>query len=120
MGTIIGAVASSLYIVDAHRDIAVEAFTSLLLFKNFFSYALTTKAFNWILEQGVWRTFWIIGTVQVGVCLLTIPMCKLFLFLSFLPSFRVRVRCMRGFFGTDLAGGCRYIWETEQGVDAAV
>ncbi|KAL0633528.1 hypothetical protein Q9L58_007560 [Maublancomyces gigas] len=74
MGTIIGAVASSLYIVDAHRDIAVEAFTSLLLFKNFFSYALTTKAFDWILEQGVWRTFWIIGTVQVGVCLLTIPM----------------------------------------------
>lgn len=76
MGTIIGAVASSLYIVDAHRGIAVEAFTTLLLFKNFFSYALTTKAFDWIVVQGVWRTFWIIGTVQVGVCVLAVPMCK--------------------------------------------
>lgn len=76
MGTVIGAVASSLYIVDAHRGIAVEAFTSLMLFKNFFSYALTNKAFDWIMGQGVWRTFWIVGTVQVGVSALSIPMCK--------------------------------------------
>lgn len=31
MAMIIGAVASSLYIVDAHRGIAVEAFTTFLL-----------------------------------------------------------------------------------------
>lgn len=76
MGMIIGAVAASLYIVDAHRGIAVEAFTAFLLFKNFFSYALTTHAFNWLLLEGVWKTFWILGTVQVAVCALTIPMCR--------------------------------------------
>jgi MFS family permease len=32
-GMVIGAVAASLYIVDAHRDIAIEAFTTTILFK---------------------------------------------------------------------------------------
>lgn len=31
MGMIFGAVASALYLVDAHRDIAIESFTCLLL-----------------------------------------------------------------------------------------
>lgn len=53
-------------------------------FKNFFSYALTTGAFNWIMVIGVWKTFWIMGTAQVAVCALAIPMCKLPLLLLFL------------------------------------
>jgi MFS family permease len=32
-GMVIGAVAASLYIVDAHRDIAIEAFTTTIIFK---------------------------------------------------------------------------------------
>lgn len=32
-GMVIGAVAASLYIVDAHREIAIEAFTCILIFK---------------------------------------------------------------------------------------
>jgi hypothetical protein len=41
MGMVLGAVASALYIVDAHREIAVEGFTCLLVFKNIFSFGLT-------------------------------------------------------------------------------
>ncbi|KAI9724399.1 MAG: hypothetical protein M1812_000467 [Candelaria pacifica] len=74
MGMVIGTVASALYIVDAHRDIAVEAFTCLLIFKNMFSFGLTWSAYNWILANGVVNTFYIIASVQVVVCLLSIPM----------------------------------------------
>lgn len=41
VGMILGATCSSLYLVDAHREIAVEGFTCLLLWKNLFSFALT-------------------------------------------------------------------------------
>lgn len=40
MGMVMGAVASALYVVDAHRQLAVEAFTCMLIFKNIFSYVL--------------------------------------------------------------------------------
>ncbi|RFU36121.1 hypothetical protein B7463_g241, partial [Scytalidium lignicola] len=76
MGMVIGAVASALYIVDAHRDIAIEIFTCLLLFKNFFSFALTWKAYDWLVQSGTYHTFMAIASVQVVVCLLSIPMCK--------------------------------------------
>ncbi|KAI9853921.1 MAG: hypothetical protein M1824_000796 [Vezdaea acicularis] len=94
MGMVIGAVASASYLVDAHREyfqrcqtsrrmlihyigeFAVEAFTCLLLFKNFFSFALTFKAYDWILHTGVKSTFIIIASIQVGVCLISLPMCK--------------------------------------------
>jgi hypothetical protein len=95
MGMVIGAVASALYIVDAHRmlfpeavqsdtkrspgDIAIEAFTCLLIFKNFFSFGLTFTAYDWVKVQGgVYHTFIAISSVQVAICLLSIPMCKSF------------------------------------------
>ncbi|RAL58773.1 hypothetical protein DID88_009187 [Monilinia fructigena] len=68
------AVASSLYIVDAHRDIAIEAFTCLLIFKNFFCFGLTWSGYNWLVKNGVYNTFMIISSIQVGVCLLSVPM----------------------------------------------
>ncbi|KAI5850010.1 major facilitator superfamily domain-containing protein [Tricharina praecox] len=74
MGMILGATASALYLVDAHRDLAIESFTCLLLFKNFFSFGLTWKAVDWVAEAGVWRIFWILGVVQVVVGLLSVPM----------------------------------------------
>ncbi|KAL9024865.1 MAG: hypothetical protein Q9196_006204 [Gyalolechia fulgens] len=73
-GMVLGAVASALYIVDAHRDIAVEAFTCLLVFKNIFSFGLTWGAYDWLVEAGISKTFYIIASIQVGVCLLSIPM----------------------------------------------
>ncbi|KAG9242382.1 MFS transporter-like protein [Calycina marina] len=71
---VIGAVAASLYIVDAHRDIAVEAFTCILIFKNFFSFGLTFKAYDWIVKKGIYTTFMAISSVQIVICLLSIPM----------------------------------------------
>ncbi|RPA75323.1 putative MFS transporter [Ascobolus immersus RN42] len=73
-GMIIGAVASALYIVDAYRGVSVEAFTCMLMFKNFFSFALTFKAYDWLIKYKVWKTFKVAGAVQVVVCALSIPM----------------------------------------------
>ncbi|KAL1987647.1 hypothetical protein VTN96DRAFT_2888 [Rasamsonia emersonii] len=75
MGMVMGAVASALYIVDAHRQIAVEAFTCLLVFKNIFSFILTFFAYDWLVVKGGSREpFIAIGSIQVGVCLLAVPM----------------------------------------------
>ena len=76
MGMVIGAVASSLYIVDAHRDISVEAFTCLIMFKNFLSFFLTFFAYEWLVRFGVWDTFMVISSLQVGICFLSVPMCR--------------------------------------------
>ncbi|KAI1336425.1 major facilitator superfamily transporter [Xylariaceae sp. FL0016] len=73
-GMVIGAVAGSLYIVDAYRDLAVEGFTCLIIFKNVFSFGLTFSAYDWLLKGGIERTFYALGAVQVVVCLLSIPM----------------------------------------------
>ena len=78
-GMVIGAVASSLYIVDAYRDLSIEGFTCLLIFKNFFSYGLTYKAYDWLVANGTKArpVFNALGSVQLVICLLAIPMCKL-------------------------------------------
>ncbi|KAL0258305.1 hypothetical protein SLS55_007480 [Diplodia seriata] len=73
-GMVLGAVASALYVVDAHRDVAVEAFTCLLVFKNVFSFALTFKGYDWIVGAGVRPVFVAVASVQVAVCALTLPM----------------------------------------------
>ncbi|KAM0424783.1 hypothetical protein ACHAPT_010093 [Fusarium lateritium] len=73
-GMVIGAVASSLYIVDAYRDLTIEGFTIMIIFKNFFSFVLTFFAYNWINDGGIERTMVSIASIQVAVCLLSIPM----------------------------------------------
>jgi hypothetical protein len=96
-GMVIGAVASSLYIVDAYRelslfdhpgppvansfspgDLAIEGFTCLIIFKNMFSFALTFKAFDWLIATRSRATpiFNALGIVQVIICLTSIPLCK--------------------------------------------
>ncbi|KAL6709624.1 hypothetical protein ACN47E_001052 [Coniothyrium glycines] len=75
VGMVCGAVASALYVVDAHRDMSVEAFTCMLVFKNLFAFALTFKGFDWIVAAGsIMRVFVAVGCVQVAVCALTLPM----------------------------------------------
>jgi hypothetical protein len=76
MGMVIGAVASALYIVDAHRDIAIEAFTCMMIFKNIFCFGLTFNAYNWLIQGSVTNTFVAIASIQVFVCLLSVPMCR--------------------------------------------
>lgn len=91
-GMIIGAVASSLYIIDAYRmqlpsifpactdqtsgDLTIEGFTIMIIFKNFFSFALTFYAYDWVVDGGVKPTLDAISSIQVVVCLLSVPMCK--------------------------------------------
>ena len=59
-------------------DLAVEAFTCLLIFKNMFSFGLTWQAYPWLVEGGIRKIFYVIASVQVGICLLSIPMCRSF------------------------------------------
>ncbi|PIA90915.1 Protein HOL1 [Cercospora beticola] len=73
-GMVIGATASALYIVDAHRDLAIEGFTCLLVFKNIFSFGLTFSGYDWLVEAGIKPTFMWVSSVEVVVCLLTVPM----------------------------------------------
>jgi len=69
---------------------SVEGFTCLLVFKNIFSFGLTVKGFDWIVKGGGIKPIFIaLGSVQVGICALTIPMCE---FSSFLNPF-IGVRC---------------------------
>ncbi|KAI1907053.1 hypothetical protein LOZ53_002036 [Ophidiomyces ophidiicola] len=74
IGMVMGAVSSALYLIDAHRQIAVEAFTCLLVFKNLFSFVLTYFAYDWVVHGGQKKVFITIATIQAGICLLTIPM----------------------------------------------
>ena len=57
-------------------DMSVEAFTCLLVFKNLFSFGLTFKGFDWISGGTVKGVFVIVASLQVGICALTVPMCK--------------------------------------------
>jgi hypothetical protein len=83
MGMVLGAVASALYIVDAHREIAVEGFTCLLVFKNIFSFGLTFSGYGWLVKGGIKPVFMAIASVQVVVCVSTVALCEFF-FLLFL------------------------------------
>lgn len=56
-------------------SVAIEAFTALLVFKNMFSFILTYFAYDWVVMGGPKRVFMTIASIQVAVCLLTIPMC---------------------------------------------
>jgi hypothetical protein len=49
----------------------------MIIFKNFFSFVLTFYAYEWINTGGIRPTLIAISSIQVGVCLLSIPMCKL-------------------------------------------
>lgn len=73
-GMVHGAVASSLYLVDAHRDIAIETFTCMMIFKNIFSFALTFKGYDWIVQSEPKKVFTAVASVQVGICALSVFM----------------------------------------------
>ncbi|KAL4930619.1 putative MFS transporter [Aspergillus undulatus] len=74
VGMVMGAVASALYIVDAHRNIVIEAFTCMLIFKNIFSFVLTFYTYDWLVKSYVRKPFMAISSIQVAICVLSIPM----------------------------------------------
>ncbi|KAF1351174.1 synaptic vesicle transporter [Delphinella strobiligena] len=71
---VMGATASAQYLLDAHEDIAVESFTCLIVFKNMFCFILAYFAYTWVFEGGITRLFVIFGSIEMGICLLSVPM----------------------------------------------
>lgn len=53
----------------------------MLVFKNMFSFVLTFYAYDWLLQNGIRPAFLAISSIQMGVCALSIPMCRCFLLL---------------------------------------
>jgi hypothetical protein len=79
-------------------EIAIEAFTCMMIFKNIFCFGLTFSAEQWILSVSAENVFLIIAGIQVFVCLLGIPMCKF--------SFQIHYWWHQLILG-------RYLWEAE-------
>jgi hypothetical protein len=73
-GMVGGTVASAQYILDAHRDISIEAFTDMIIFKNIFSFILAYYSYIWVQGGGIKHMFIAFGSIQVVICLLGIPM----------------------------------------------
>ncbi|KAL6250758.1 hypothetical protein RBB50_003061 [Rhinocladiella similis] len=71
---VMGAIASAQYLLDAHRELAVEAFTDLLIFKNIFSFVLAYNAYNWVFAIRINNLFIIFASIEVALCLLSVPM----------------------------------------------
>ncbi|EXJ65485.1 hypothetical protein A1O7_01826 [Cladophialophora yegresii CBS 114405] len=71
---VMGSIASAQYLLDAHRDIAVEAFTNLIIFKNIFSFILAYHAYNWVFAIRINNLFIIFGSIEIAICLLSVPM----------------------------------------------
>lgn len=60
-------------------DLAIEGFTCMIIFKNIFSCGLTMRAFDWLVAQPNTKAtplFNAVASVQVGICVLSVPMCK--------------------------------------------
>lgn len=56
---------------------SVEGFTCLLVFKNLFSFGLTFKGFDWLVQADSTKKMFIaLGSVQIAICALTIPLCE--------------------------------------------
>jgi hypothetical protein len=49
---IMGATATGTYIVDAHLDMAVEAFVCITLFKNFVAFGMTLHVYDLLINVG--------------------------------------------------------------------
>lgn len=48
----------------------------MIIFKNLLSFGLTFKAYDWFVKAEVEGTMIPIASVQVGICMLTVPMCE--------------------------------------------
>lgn len=59
---------------NAIGDIAIEAFTCMMIFKNIFSFGLTWSGYHWLVVGGIDTVFIAVASVQIGICLLTIPL----------------------------------------------
>jgi len=61
------------YVVDSYRSLNEEAFVAINA-RNILTFGLTYFVNNWLDSQGYLVVFCILGSLFVGVCLLTIPL----------------------------------------------
>ena len=73
-GMVMGAIASAQYLLDAYRDIDIEIFTTLIIFKNIFSFILAYFAYTWVFSTGIKNMFMVFASIEVVVCCLSVPM----------------------------------------------
>ena len=73
-GILIGAIASSAYILDAFRGISNEVFIMSMAFKNFFFYGMSYYVNNWIATGGPMQMFGSFAGISAFVILLGVPM----------------------------------------------
>ena len=52
----------------------VEIFTTLIIFKNIFSFILAYFSYYWVFSVGIRYMFVVFGSIEVAICLLAIPM----------------------------------------------
>lgn len=71
---VMAAVCSAQYLLDAHRDLDIEIFTALIVFKNVFSFVLAYFAYTWVFSTGITRMFTIFGSIEMVICALSVPM----------------------------------------------
>lgn len=71
---VMGAICSAQYLLDAHRDIDIEIFTNLIIFKNVFSFILAYFAYTWVFSTGIKHMFVVFGSIEVALCFLSVPM----------------------------------------------
>lgn len=62
------------YVTDCHPEDANQAFVTIGLVKGIFTFVATTFINGWFASQGAKTVFWTIGAVNLGMCILTIPM----------------------------------------------
>lgn len=48
----------------------------MIIFKNIFSFGLTFSAYDWIISTNFKNVMIPIASIQVAICLLSVPLCK--------------------------------------------
>jgi MFS family permease len=91
-GILVGAIASSAYILDAFRDLSNEVFIMMMAFKNFFFYGMSYYVNNWIMRGGPMQMFGTFAGISAFLVLLGIP---LYIFGKRYRSFWARHNLMR-------------------------
>lgn len=74
---VMGAVCSAQYLLDAHRDMDIEIFTNLIIFKNMFSFILAYFAYGWLIRTGIKEMFMVFGSIEVAICCSSVLMYTL-------------------------------------------
>jgi MFS family permease len=72
-GILVGAIASSAFILDAFRDLSNEVFIMAMTFKNFFFYGMSYYVNNWLMVGGPMQMFGSCAGISAFVILLAVP-----------------------------------------------